>query len=1396
MNAQFKKVLSSLLILFVLLAGIPLPDATAASNDPTVQLKSATTSVYGGNKLSSIWQSVGNVTNSVYQQVYGYEATISFNPNEMELSGATAQNQFNTPVKTEVAPGKYLVTFDIKDRSNPVSITSETSFQLLSLSVQTKATSQISNVTIQASDISIINKDGSKLKVDDCSFTFTVNPTGSKDQLNALIAQVDSAREGIYNGQYTVGSMTSFTTILNASKTISNGNQYSQERIDQQVAQLQAAYQELQAHLITNNPVPALQDGEYKLDFMIYSNKTNQQSVMYTYVDKDSGKLTVAGGKKYVSFTLKQNAEILSLKTTQNGALVDTKVISKDLAANTRVVEFEVEDLSKRLEGWVKIYWWLTPTFLYDNEYSIEFGFSNVISEQNVNFTALHATKDQASSMDSYFNKPAKWKVQDGKNKVSFTINNSTVVPSFKVDQNGTMVEATTVSTDTAANTRVVEFEVSDMTTLLNAVVHVSTSLPNGSPYEMDHSIRLRFEISNKTSLKTLITDAQAFHDAAVEGSANGQYPAGAKSTLLVAINQAKTTSDSTSATQQQVDEAQAALQAALTVFKAAVVVVTNPGTGTGGLADGEYAVSFNIYKKGTNENSVMYDYVDKNSGKLTVAGGKKYISFKLLQSAEITSFKTEQAGILTETAIVSKDATNNTRIIKFEVNDLNARLNGWVKIYWQVTPTFLYDNEYDVELGFSNVTTEREINFTALHATRDQASSMDSYFNKPAKWKIQDGKNKVSFTINNSTVVPSFKVEQNGTMMEATTVSTDTAANTRVVEFEVSDMTALLNAVVHVSTSLPNGSPYEMDHSIRLKFIIVNTNSLQALIAEAQAIHDAAVEGTNHGQYPTGAKSTLLVAINEAKTTAGNTSATQQQVDGALSSLQTALNAFKVVVVDKTIDLTQPVKNGEYSVTFKAAASEDGSGTPISNYVDNGGTLKVVNGKKMAAIKLKSGVTVSKIQLIKTDGTKSELLPQYSLKQSGVVRILAAEESSRQVEFETEDLTATYAIQLKGSGGEEHTFKLEFDKVIAVNVPDDSTTPTTPTTPGTGTSGSGSSGGGGSGGGSGTVPSTLVDGKYSMNLTIFKSGTDEKSIIQDYVQSPGIVRVIGGKQYVSFIIKQSKKITEMKMEQNGSLSEVSVLSKDELKNTREIEYEVKDLSARSKGTVKLAQTAVNDVQSFDVEIAYDKSSMTAIDQNATLTSITESGQPTVNPTAGQIALSDIQNHWSKAAIGRALALGIVTGYEDGSFRPDGEINRAEFTVMISRALKLEGKATELTFADLSSIPAWVKPHLAQTVGAGIITSYEDQTFRADRKISRSEIAVMIGRALKLPSDEKETLSFADAEQVPSWARAYVAAAAKQGIINGRDNNLFAPHASATRAEAVTLIGKLLDQVK
>ncbi|UQZ85027.1 Endo-1,4-beta-xylanase A precursor [Paenibacillus konkukensis] len=229
--------------------------------------------------------------------------------------------------------------------------------------------------------------------------------------------------------------------------------------------------------------------------------------------------------------------------------------------------------------------------------------------------------------------------------------------------------------------------------------------------------------------------------------------------------------------------------------------------------------------------------------------------------------------------------------------------------------------------------------------------------------------------------------------------------------------------------------------------------------------------------------------------------------------------------------------------------------------------------------------------------------------------------------------------------------------------------------------------------------------------------------------------------------------------------------------------------SSSSTPAPKKVETADADLV-FDIDAFGKKASEEGTEEPIT------GGEPTVPGEHEASALVDIQDHWAKQSIERAIALGIVNGYEDGTFRPDGDISRAEFTAMIGRALKLQGTSDELGFADADSIPNWVKPTVGQAVQEGIVNSYEDQTFRADRKITRSEIAVMIARALKLPNDSENELDFADADQVPDWAKAQVAAAVELGMINGRDNNLFAPNASATRAEAVTLILAMLNHVK
>ncbi|WP_240941015.1 S-layer homology domain-containing protein [Paenibacillus sp. HB172176] len=172
---------------------------------------------------------------------------------------------------------------------------------------------------------------------------------------------------------------------------------------------------------------------------------------------------------------------------------------------------------------------------------------------------------------------------------------------------------------------------------------------------------------------------------------------------------------------------------------------------------------------------------------------------------------------------------------------------------------------------------------------------------------------------------------------------------------------------------------------------------------------------------------------------------------------------------------------------------------------------------------------------------------------------------------------------------------------------------------------------------------------------------------------------------------------------------------------------------------------------------------------------------------------SDIEAHWAERAIMAAADLGIVTGYEGGSFRPEAAITRAEFTVMLMRALKLEGEGTVLSFND--AIPTWAQDSVAQAVKNGIVAGYEDGTFQPGANITRAELAVMAARAAGADLSIREETDFRDNGDIPVWARGAVANMKLADIIHGRDSNEFAPGAKTTRAEAVTIIMNLLGAI-
>lgn len=172
---------------------------------------------------------------------------------------------------------------------------------------------------------------------------------------------------------------------------------------------------------------------------------------------------------------------------------------------------------------------------------------------------------------------------------------------------------------------------------------------------------------------------------------------------------------------------------------------------------------------------------------------------------------------------------------------------------------------------------------------------------------------------------------------------------------------------------------------------------------------------------------------------------------------------------------------------------------------------------------------------------------------------------------------------------------------------------------------------------------------------------------------------------------------------------------------------------------------------------------------------------------------TDIREHWCKENVERLSGRGIISGYDDGSFKPDNPVTRAEFTKLIVSALgiKLEGTCD---FTDVSE-DAWYYGYVSAGVENGLINGYGDN-FRPEALISRQEAAVIIFRAIgEEASADTTNVAYKDAEDIADYAYKAVAALTEKGLLSG-DGEHFAPLSSTTRAEAAAMIDRLLNYIE
>ena len=197
----------------------------------------------------------------------------------------------------------------------------------------------------------------------------------------------------------------------------------------------------------------------------------------------------------------------------------------------------------------------------------------------------------------------------------------------------------------------------------------------------------------------------------------------------------------------------------------------------------------------------------------------------------------------------------------------------------------------------------------------------------------------------------------------------------------------------------------------------------------------------------------------------------------------------------------------------------------------------------------------------------------------------------------------------------------------------------------------------------------------------------------------------------------------------------------------------------------------------YPVDIGYKTTNGIAVKERTTIT-LTEPNYTDVTTT-----------QWFSQHIGYLANKNQIAGYLDGSYKPYQVITRAEAATLLGRALKFDGTQTNTNFKDVSN-DSFASGYIQKAVEANIITGYDDGTFKPDKTVSRAEMAILISKAFQLTTSASTQNTFSDVS--PSMAAyAYILPTIEAKVTKGYSDGTFRPYENMTRSEFAAFLTRV-----